>query len=528
MWPFDALESGFGNSFSTDTDGSDPEEFSSPTRLPRYSDEEIQGIRDLEATNVVSRLWKQPRKFAVAIFLVWALVPFSVFCAIGVVQGTLFIDGGHGVLEANTFLTYFPTSFLLLVAVTHALRSLRSTLNSLAGLARLQEDTEYLKENRFKSTLTAQDMNQLFDFYEFVIAKVTFRSSAEGVALPGSDGWNADRLDTGDAADDDPPGSNAGPAPPRTDGGTPDRDPSDGDRSTGDDVELLENFRRTWRWYFVYPFTLIFLGGVMFFVIATYQHWTAFETYGTELWSSEQHQLGFFARMVYDFMLYVIMGPYIATAMSACILLMHHALTRMERKNGIRFLRFSIDEAGGFGEFGQQSLRNTFVLLPFIIPIAVSIIFLPINMLTLVGIFIWLGSIPLMFFWPLLGARRAMKSMKTMELEILSSTLIDKYEVCKKNLERTDSNDMNTEEFLENGEVIERAEIMYDGVKRQPAWPFGKRLITQFASLMTAAAGAMGSLLGLFGDLSGVASIVAGTLGPLFGVFGSVLVALPI
>lgn len=456
--------------------------------LPRYTNGDIQGIRELEATGRLSRLWKRPKTFVLAVFLAWTLVPLLAFAGIGLAQGTLFIEDGHGVLEATTFLTYFPTSFLLIVAVTHALRTLRPTLNSLAGLARLDEDTEYLQEEQFRSRLSVAEMNQLFDFYEFVIAKMTFRGGAEGVALPGTAEWTPARAASGDAAVGSGEVSADGGAEVETDGGGP-----------GQNVELLEDFERTWRRYFVYPLGLFVFGGLAFFVIAKYQHWYALETYDTELWSSQQHLVGYFARMGYDFMLYVIMGPYVASALLASIALMHHALTRMERKNGIRFLRFSIDEAGGFGQFGQQSLRNTFVLLPLIIPMAVSIVFLPVNALTLVGIAVFLGSIPLVFFWPLLGARRSMKRMKQMELEIISSSLIEQYEECKRHLELTNTGNIdNANALVENGEVIERAEVMYDGIKKQPAWPFSRSLLTQFASIMTAAAGLLGSLLGLF------------------------------
>jgi hypothetical protein len=433
----------------------------------RYASD-VTPIREIEAgkgQNWLGRLWTRPWGFRLLMFLVWIVIPLSAFGTIGVVQGTLFLDGeGHGVLEATAFLTYFPASFLYVVATHYAFSNVRKTLNSLTKIARLEDDTSYIEDDkhaeRFESRLTKNDLNQLFGFYEFVIAKYTFRK------------------------------------PPNTLGELHNR----GGDSDGDEFD--EDLKTTWKRWFLYPQAVLILCGFVFFVVAAEHHWNAVETYGFALWSSKQYVAGFAARTVFDFLLYVVMGPFVASRLLAAILLMHHSLTRMEQKNGIRFLRFAIDEAGGFGAFGRQSLKNTLILLPSVIPIAASIVFLPTNELTVLGVVGFILSLPIAFFWPLLGARRSMKRMKALELELISDSLLEQYEAYKEKLEQTDTEDADKYNVLtEHGEAVERSQTIFNGIKNQPAWPFSKTLIGQFASLMTALVGALGSLLGLFGDL---------------------------
>lgn len=420
----------------------------------RYAPDDIELIREIPATNALSWLWDRPALFVPAAVLGLGVVPFLVFVAIGAVQGTLVLPGdGHGVFEATAFLTYFPVSSLLVVLVYHATRNLRATLNSVASIARFESDTRYLEDERFQSTLTKDDLGVLFRFYEYVLARLTFRGDAAEVALP--DAGAVDGFD--------------------------------------------EEFARTYRLWFQVPRALFLLGGFAFFLVAAEHHWNAVDTYGFRLWSSKEFLAGFAARTVYDFVLYVLMGPFVAVRLLACILLMHHAMTRLQREKGIRFLRFAMDEAGGFGKFGSQSLKNVFVFLPVTIPIVVSIVFLPSNALTLLGVVVFLLSLPITFFWPLLGARRSMKRMKQIELEIIGDSLLANYESYKRQLEQTDTTNVENYDVLtDHGEALERSEIIFNGVKRQPAWPFSRTLIGQFLSLMTVLSGALISLLDSF------------------------------
>lgn len=427
----------------------------------KYAPDDLEPIRQIPPTGPLSWLWNRPKLFAPAAILGWAVLPFLVFLVIGVVQGTLVLSGdGHGVLESTAFLTYFPTGGLLIVLVYYATRNLRGTLNSVANLARFEEDTTFLEDERYRSSLTKDDLDELFRFYEYVLANLSFRGSAADVSLPGADS-------DGNGADD----------------------------GSGDDPN--EDYARTYLLWFRIPYALFTVGAFAFFLLAAEHHWNAVETYGFRLWSSQEFLVGFAARTVYDFMLYVLMGPFVAVRLLACIYLLHHVMTRLQRENGIRFLRFAIDEAGGFGKFGTQSLKNVFVLLPFTIPIAVSIVFLPVNELTLGGIVVFLLCLPLVFFWPLLGARRSMKRMKQMELEIVGDSLLNNYEGYRRQLVNADT-ETEYEVLTDQGEAIERAETIFNGIKNQPAWPFSKTLIGQFLSLMTILSGALLTLLESF------------------------------
>jgi hypothetical protein len=409
-------------------------------RTAKYA-KEIDAISDLEPVNWRSRLWDRPKLFVITALVVFSLGPFTIFLAIGVASGTLFLPGdGHGVLEATAFLTYFPTSFLMVVAVYRAVNSLDETLNSLTKIARYEDETEHLAPE-YRSAMDKDRLEELFQFYEYVIAELTYRSSHE-------------------------------------------------------ELELPETYKRTNDVIFRIPRILFLAGGLVFLLLATEHHWNAVETYGFRLWSSQEFPIGFVARFVYDVMLYVVMGPFIALRLMLCIYLMHHAMTRLQRWNGIRFLRFSIDEAGGFGEFGKQSLRNVLVLLPLVIPIVVSILFLPSNELTLVGVGVFLCSIPIVFFWPLLGARRSMIRMKHLEMELLADAFLENYESYKEYLERTDTGDSsNTEELIQKGEALDVSESVFNGIKNQPAWPFSRTLIGRFISLMAALGGILLSVL---------------------------------
>jgi len=166
---------------------------------------------------------------------------------------------------------------------------------------------------------------------------------------------------------------------------------------------------------------------------------------------------------------------------SCSIYLKHQTLTRLEQKKGFRFIRFSHDEAGGMGEFGNQSLRNVVIMLPLLMPIIAYIIFYPVTPLLVIGLIIFIIGLPVLFLWPLLGARRSMIQMKELELQMLATHFERSYFQHKKAVIH---NPDDLELQAATGGALQQSEQIFQEMSNLPTWPFSKTLIAKFGSIL--------------------------------------------
>jgi hypothetical protein len=239
---------------------------------------------------------------------------------------------------------------------------------------------------------------------------------------------------------------------------------------------------------------VISIFGFLFLILGTLQHWNAVETYGFDIWASDNYILGFVARMLYEAVLYVIFFPMLFYWLFCSIYLKHQTLTQLEQKKGFRFIRFSHDEAGGMGEFGNQSLRNVVLMLPLLMPIVAYIVFYPVTLLLIIGLGAFIIGLPALFLWPLLGARRAMVRMKQEEMQMLATHFERSYFQHKKTIKNSPD---DLELHALSGETLQRSEQIYQEMNNLPTWPFSRTLIAKFASIIAMLSGSLGVLIGV-------------------------------
>lgn len=246
------------------------------------------------------------------------------------------------------------------------------------------------------------------------------------------------------------------------------------------------------RWVRRIPW-IISIFGFLFLVMGTLQHWNSVDTYGFDIWASQNYLLGFMARLLYEAILYLIFFPMMFYWLFCSIYLKHQTLIQLEQKRGFRFIRFSHDEAGGMGEFGSQSLRNVVVMLPLLLPIIAYIIFYPVTPILIIGLSGFLIGLPILFLWPLLGARRSMIRMKELEIQTLATHFERSYFQHKRAVQESPE---DLELHGLTGEALQRSEQIYQEMSNLPTWPFSRTLLTKFASIITTVTGSIFFIIG--------------------------------
>ena len=138
------------------------------------------------------------------------------------------------------------------------------------------------------------------------------------------------------------------------------------------------------------------------------------------------------------------------------------------------------------GEFGNQSMRNVFIILPLLIPIIAYIIFYPVTPLLAIGLITFILGLPVLFLWPLLGARRSMMRMKEVELQMLGSHFERSY-FEHKNAVKNHPDDLELQTLT--GGALQQSEQIFQEMCDLPTWPFSKTLIAKFGSILAMLSG---------------------------------------
>jgi hypothetical protein len=339
----------------------------------------------------------------------------------------------NGILEDPIFLGYFPAVALTLIAVRPLIRGFnRISQTTSSRLVILQG------EEGGDSELTEGDLRQL----------TIFQTSLTESLLP----WGSI---------------------------------SQKDLLTRENASSIRSIRRI-------PWA-ISMFGFLFLILGTIQHWKAVDTYGFDIWASNNYLLGFITRLMYEAVLYIVFFPMIFYWLLCSIYLKHQTLTRLEQKKGFRFIRFSHDEAGGMGEFGNQSLRNVVIMLPLLMPIIAYILFYPVTPLLIMGLIIFIIGLPVLFLWPLLGARRSMIRMKELELQMLATHFERSY-FQHKNAIKHNPDDLELQALT--GGALQQSEQIFQEMSTLPTWPFSKTLIAKFGSIIAMLSGFIWFLIG--------------------------------
>ncbi len=145
------------------------------------------------------------------------------------------------------------------------------------------------------------------------------------------------------------------------------------------------------------------------------------------------------------------------------------------------------------GEFGNQSMRNVVVVLPLLIPIFAYIIFYPVTPLLAIGLIAFIIGLPVLFLWPLLGARRSMMRMKEAELQMLGTHFESSYFQHKNAMK--DHPDNLELQALTAG-ALQQSEQIFQEMCNLPTWPFSKTLIAKFGSILAILSGIFSYAIG--------------------------------
>ena len=145
------------------------------------------------------------------------------------------------------------------------------------------------------------------------------------------------------------------------------------------------------------------------------------------------------------------------------------------------------------GEFGNQSLRNVVIMLPLLMPIIAYILFYPVTPLLIMGLIIFIIGLPVLFLWPLLGARRSMIRMKELELQMLATHFERSYFQHKHAIIHN-PDDLELQALT--GGALQQSEQIFQEMSTLPTWPFSKTLIAKFGSIIAMLSGFIWFLIG--------------------------------
>lgn len=402
-------------------------------------------VRKRQPTSMIGQLWDRPWLMGAVTLVALSLLPAALIFGFGYLEGALWLPGdANGVLEDPNVLSYFPVAFLVVMGVRHAVERQYRTINSLwtRRVLRFSSDTSYIEDEfpEYASSLTPADVQKLISFYDFLLAKATFRGASPDISCP----------------DEYRP--------------------------------VYRNFRRV--------FFGIVLVGSLVLVTITYYHWFAIEMYGIDFWASANYPVGFFLRFVYEAVLFLVVFPIVLIQAIVSLFLVYHPLKRVGESNGIQFQRFALDDASGFSEFGIQSFTNVLALIPFAAPIVIVTLFIPTTIFHIIGLVLVTVAVPLLFVAQLWSAHRALSKMQEMELAFVGEAFTENYHLYKRRLvEANTMEELADEALVTHGEALEKADVVFNGIRKQSTWPFDKTQLGQLASVVTFLIGIVVSLL---------------------------------
>lgn len=392
-------------------------------------------VRKQPATSRLARLWDHTPSFVFGTLLAFLVVPYGTFLLLGVWQGNLHLPGEQqGLFDTPAMLTVCLVVVLVVVAIRYALEQLYDTFRSFnERTLRFADDRSSAsldgEYDRFASTLTREDLRELLSFYEFLLAKATFRGDSDGVSCP-------ERYQS-----------------------------------------VYQRFRIV--------FLVALAGGLLLLAVTTTYHWFAEAVYGFDIWASSTYPASFAARFVFEAVAICVVGPWLITSFVLVCYLTYQPFSYLRDRQGLRFHLVSVDGVGGFSAFGNQAFKNLLVLGPFGVQLAVYALFLPTTALLLVAAGLLVLALPTFFLSQLLSAHWAMQDARELELEIIGNAYADNYEAYKELLVETDFDaDVDGEDLVTRTETVEKADAIYSQVRNSPTWPFQRTVIAKVASLV--------------------------------------------
>ena len=226
-------------------------------------------------------------------------------------------------------------------------------------------------------------------------------------------------------------------------------------------------------------FGLALVGGAGFLYLSTRSHLDPVAAYGFDIWSAPGRPLGLWGRFALEAFLYLVLAPVAAHHLAASMRLLQHSTATLRRQEALRFVRFSGDAAGGLGRFGEQSFNYVLVVLAFLPILVAYVVDYPVTPGLVAGAVIFVLVLPLVFFWPLLPARRVLLDAKLAELDGLAVEYNRHYARMCDTLRDGDKEDVERAR-----ERVAAAREVFEDVQAQPIWPFDTRLLARFGSVV--------------------------------------------
>jgi len=226
---------------------------------------------------------------------------------------------------------------------------------------------------------------------------------------------------------------------------------------------------------------ILLLGGLAWSAMMATAHYYALDTYGYDLWSSQNYLVTFITRTIYETIVFGFLFPLLLFKFLTTLYTIKHICLDLTKEKIIRLRPINPDKAGGLGDLGKYSLKLVILLLPPLIPIFAYMIFNPVTMVLLSGLTLYIPLLVLTFFYPLSGAHRAMKEFKDRELQNLSHKFNAIYDTFIEKID-PDADTLIPEEY----DALEKIDRLYKKAEKMPVWPFDTDTITKFGSILAA------------------------------------------
>ena len=227
------------------------------------------------------------------------------------------------------------------------------------------------------------------------------------------------------------------------------------------------------------------IGGLAWVVLGAKSHWFAVDTYGMDIWSSQNNQISFYARTVYEFFVFGLLFPLTLYKYVAIITSMRNVCFKLNKDGSIRIRPLNPDKAGGLGRLGRYSFRLVVFLIPPILPILTYIYMGNVTLIFIAGVTLYLPLLVFTFFFPLSGAHGAMKEFKIQELKRLSREFNVIYDGFIDHITASDrEKNEKIEKLASDSNLMEKLDELYQKAEKMPVWPFDTQTITKFMSLV--------------------------------------------
>lgn len=239
--------------------------------------------------------------------------------------------------------------------------------------------------------------------------------------------------------------------------------------------KLLLRDRKTKNIFRIFRLLILIAYIIAVFPTGINRNWNFSFTFSKPFFSEGQYFGGYLFNQLKDIFIYVILLPellWLVTVIAgSTIMIVRH----YDKKNKLKIRPLDPDNVGGISQLGKIALYLFYITISPLFHLIATSITLKLSLFHQILYFLYIPFSALIFFLPLLSARRAMKSAKKEELENISklcSKAFDDYSIQNKN-----GNISNGVKLKKS--IFELREL-YQEIKKMSVWPYNFETIAKF------------------------------------------------